>query len=139
MLKINIDAHWPLVQKRQTEVLAAYEQIAKKHSKVLRIDRATLLRDYNPGRDFNDLARDFSVSPSAVNNALSALVRIARGLEHTATLGLRSNGKRRVVIVPVTDDAQAQSVINLLAQHKLTAVVEDLDCGDELDAPRWHT
>lgn len=81
MLKKHIDTYWPLVQKRQMDVLATYEPIAKKHMKVLRIDRATLIRAYTPGCNLRDLARRFFVSPSAVNSALSALVRIARRLE----------------------------------------------------------
>jgi hypothetical protein len=133
MLKKDIDACWPLVIKRQADVLAIYEQTAKKYRKVLRIDRGTLIRQYDPSCDFNDLARDLSVSTGAVNNALSVLVRIARELERTATLELRSNGQRLVVIVPVHNQLQADHVLNILAAHQLKGVVEYLNYSDDFD------
>jgi hypothetical protein len=61
-----------------------------------------LLRLYRPRCDLRDLARYFAVSPGAITDALSRLVRIAKRLERDETLQNAASGMRYVVIVPST-------------------------------------
>ena len=136
MLKEEIDDGWPLVLQREQKVLQVSRQISTRCRAVLRIDRAALVRMYDPSRDFNDLARHFGVSAGSINNALSRLVRIARELERGETLGQASRGKRYVVIVPVDHEAEGQYVLDVLSSHEFTGVVEELDRAEDwrLDA-----
>jgi hypothetical protein len=126
MLREDIDACWPLVLEHRDRVLTVVRRVAEKYRVVSRIDRAALVGLYMPGRDFNEIARRFGVSPGSINNALSRLVRIARELDRTETLERAATGKRFVVIVPVDHQAEGEYVRSVLARHELDGVVEQL-------------
>lgn len=127
MSKDEIDDCWPLVLDRQSQVLQVVRRNQAHHKSVTRMDRAELLRLYDPSRDIRDIAQHFGVSPGSVNDALARLVRIARRLERDATIERAALGKRHVVIVPVDNKVEGEYVLSVLADHELRGIAEELD------------
>jgi hypothetical protein len=117
MERDKLDNDWHLVLWHRARILEIVQTTSQRCKTQLRFDRAALIDAYAETRDVRRLAQKFGVTVSAINDALSRLVRFARQVEDETLVAQFETEREFVVLVAAETRADAA---------KLQATLESL-------------